>query len=249
MIYLQIQHYPHEVAKMRIKIVKKVLLIVGLTLFGLIMTFAIYSSFYYHSNTTVSDIAEVTVDVSQDNIYLIPDTTYTKMIVFYPGAKVDPEAYLPLMAELANRGVLGVIVKMPYNFAFFGVNRASSIISQYSGLDCFIMGHSLGGAMAASFAAANPDSVAGLILLASYSTKEVSVPALSIYGDMDGILNMQNYVANLTNLTSPQEYVIEGGNHSQFGDYGLQRKDGTASISRDEQIAETVDQIITFIGD
>ena len=29
--------------------------------------------------------------------------------------------------------------------------------------------------------------------------------------------------------------MIEGGNHAQFGDYGLQKGDGQAGISREEQ--------------
>lgn len=35
-------------------------------------------------------------------------------------------------------------------------------------------------------------------------------------------------------------HAIEGGNHSQFGDYGFQSGDGTATITQDEQL-----QIIT----
>lgn len=35
-------------------------------------------------------------------------------------------------------------------------------------------------------------------------------------------------------------HAIEGGKHSQFGDYGFQSGDGTATIAQDEQL-----QIIT----
>jgi len=37
-----------------------------------------------------------------------------------------------------------------------------------------------------------------------------------------------------------QEYIIAGGNHAQFGDYGDQKGDGIASITAAEQIDETV---------
>ena len=36
------------------------------------------------------------------------------------------------------------------------------------------------------------------------------------------------------------EQIIKGGNHSQFGSYGLQEGDGKASISAGEQRAQTV---------
>ena len=40
------------------------------------------------------------------------------------------------------------------------------------------------------------------------------------------------------------EYVIEGGNHAQFADYGEQRTDGKAAVTNEEQIERTVTLII-----
>ena len=37
---------------------------------------------------------------------------------------------------------------------------------------------------------------------------------------------------------------IEGSNHSNFGDYGLQSGDGAAAITNEEQIRETVREIV-----
>ncbi len=34
--------------------------------------------------------------------------------------------------------------------------------------------------------------------------------------------------------------MIEGGNHSQFGSYGLQKGDTAAKITPEQQVAETV---------
>lgn len=40
---------------------------------------------------------------------------------------------------------------------------------------------------------------------------------------------------------------IEGGNHAQFGSYGAQKGDGTAAISAEAQIDETVDVFLKNI--
>lgn len=42
---------------------------------------------------------------------------------------------------------------------------------------------------------------------------------------------------------------IKGGNHAQFGDYGVQKGDGVASISRGEQQNQTVEAIYKMIRD
>ena len=38
---------------------------------------------------------------------------------FYPGAKVDPRAYVPNLTPLAAAGYPVVVLKLPYNIAFF----------------------------------------------------------------------------------------------------------------------------------
>ena len=44
------------------------------------------------------------------------------------------------------------------------------------------------------------------------------------------------------------EVVIDGGNHSQFGNYGFQKGDGEARISREEQEDRTVEAILNFLS-
>ena len=88
----------------------------------------------------------------------------------------------------------------------------------------------------------------GLILLGSYSTAEVTLPVLSIYGSEDGVMNREKYEKNKENLPSDfVEIIIEGGSHAYFGMYGNQNGDGKASITNEEQINKTTDLIITFI--
>ena len=42
---------------------------------------------------------------------------------------------------------------------------------------------------------------------------------------------------------------IPGRNHAQFGDYGVQKGDGTASISAQEQLRQTEDVILNMMND
>lgn len=48
---------------------------------------------------------------------------------------------------------------------------------------------------------------------------------------------------------SPHEtFHIEGGNHAQFGNYGRQKGDSGATISREDQQAQAVSAITKYIG-
>jgi hypothetical protein len=79
--------------------------------------------------------------------------------------------------------------------------------------------------MEASYAAKHRDDFSGFILLAAYSTVDLSdsgLSMLSIYGSMDGVLDREKYEKYLSNLPDEaKEVVIEGGCHSYFGSYGM----------------------------
>ena len=91
-------------------------------------------------------------------------------LVIYPGAKVDPAAYVPLACKLASQGVYCIIAKMPFNFAFFDMDAAGDLMSAASYVKhWWISGHSLGGVMAAYYASSNADKFEGIALLAAYS--------------------------------------------------------------------------------
>ena len=105
--------------------------------------------------------------------------------------------------------------------------------------------------MAAAYAGDNAADFAGIVLLASYSTADLSTSGLDvlcIYGSEDGVMNRDKYAENLVNLpVDYTELVIEGGNHAGFGFYGQQQGDGTSSISSQQQVAITADAISNFI--
>jgi hypothetical protein len=173
-------------------------------------------------------------------------------IIFYQGGKVDEKAYELFLLKLASNDLFIVNVKMPFNLAVFGSNRALDVIEKYQDIDTwYLMGHSLGGAMASSFAAQNPNLIEGLILLSAYASSDLSnteLSMLSIYGSNDGVLSMDE-VEN-TKSNNPENttyYVIEGGNHSGFANYGEQKGDLDRDITQFAQQNLTVFAIIDFL--
>ena len=129
-------------------------------------------------------------------------------------------------------------MKMPFNMAIFSVNAADKAFDQLSGIDhWFIGGHSMGGAMAGSYAAGHREMVKGLVLLGAYIYGDVPPQdALTVYGTLNA--DLEKHIDYSDNVV-----IIQGGNHAQFGDYGPQKGDGTASITREEQQRQTAEAI------
>ncbi len=217
--------------------------------------FGIYASDYYRANDTAlvatfSD-DDVTVIEKNGDCMVFTSEKPEKGIVFYPGGKVEYTAYAPLMKALAREGFFCVLVKMPFNLAVFDVDAAEDVIAEYTNIDeWYIGGHSLGGAMAASYAAKNTDKLEGLILLAAYSTEDLNdsgLDVLQITAREDEILwddmeKVKKYQPNLPIDFS--QLCIEGGCHAYFGSYGEQKGDGKPTITPEEQVRQTVEFIV-----
>ena len=207
--------------------------------------FFIYVEQYYRADSIAAAalISDENVQISHtDYGWIFDGESEEDALIFYPGGKVEAAAYAPLCRELAQNGADVCLVEMPLRLAMFGMNKADSIIDALDYEHWYIAGHSLGGVFAAYYAAENEEKLDGIILLASYSTKELrDLKAILIYGSEDKVLNMKEYAKNRTNVTADSiEHIIDGGNHAQFGSYGLQAGDGTALVSPQEQIDETV---------
>ena len=173
--------------------------------------------------------------------------------IFYPGGKVESLAYVPLMRALTEKGVLCVLVEMPFHLAVFDANAAEGIPQQYPEIErWYIGGHSLGGSMAAAYVSECPDAFEGLVLLGSYSTAdlaETDLQVLSVYGSEDQVLNRENYEESKKNLPRDfEEVILEGGCHANFGMYGAQKGDGTPTMTREEQITLTADAFAAMAG-
>jgi pimeloyl-ACP methyl ester carboxylesterase len=175
-------------------------------------------------------------------------------LILYPGARVDYRAYAPHAREISQAGFTVVIVRMPLNFAFFGINRAEDVIMAFPEVEHWAVGgHSLGGAMAAQFASTNTPVVDGLVLWASYpadsndlSSENLSV--ISIYASEDALASLEEIESSRRFLPSTATFVeIEGGNHAGFGWYGDQNSDGQAWLSKDEQQRQIVDATVAFL--
>ncbi len=173
-------------------------------------------------------------------------------LIFYPGGKVDHAAYAPLMRELAAEGVFCVICEMPFRLAVFDGDAADGVPEAYPAVRrWYLGGHSLGGVMAADYLSKHPEDFEGLILLASYASKDLSgsdLAVLSVLGSEDGVLNRDAYERGRANLpASAEELVIDGGCHAGFGLYGAQQGDGTPRISGEEQIRRTAQAILALM--
>lgn len=206
--------------------------------------FGVYASDYYEAGDTATalttELSETEELFETDGSIAVGQSDAEVGIVIYPGAKVDPYAYVPLADVLSDQGYYCVIAKMPFNLAFFGIDAATDIMNSAPEVDeWWIAGHSLGGAMAAQFASSHPSELEGVILLAAYAASDLSTTNLDveiIYGSNDGVLNRAALEENVGNLPhNAAMHVIEGGNHAGFGDCGPQEGDGECSIGASEQ--------------
>lgn len=227
------------------KKVKLSLIISLITLVVIFGAFMIYVACGYKADDTADALLEAeNVDVMDGYIIVSPTTISNGVgLVFYPGGNVEYTAYLPLLDALAARGITCYLVEMPFNFAIFDGNAADKIFDIH-GDDhqmWYMCGHSLGGSMASQYASEHSDMVDGLILLGSYPYKEYPLEdTLTIYGSLNTSVDEKvDYEENV--------YVIEGGNHAYFGNYGEQAGDPVGDISREDQQYETVRIIMLWL--
>ena len=227
---------------------------------------AVYFGTFYHADDAALSALESTEDVSVYEIaqedhgvngWFFDGPGTDAALVFYPGAKVEPASYAPLMKEISLCGADCYLCDMPLNFALLGKDAAEDIragdISKYE--KWYVGGHSLGGvaaAMAADDAEEADDTPDwdGLILLAAYPTGELRTPVISIYGSEDLVLNTDKYNETKADGLWPADFtemIIRGGNHAQFGNYGEQKGDGKARIDGAGQQKETAEAVSVWI--
>ena len=244
--------------KMGVKASKKkiVLCIVVVVLILGFASIGIYLNDFYRADLVAIEKFEpedsVTKETLEDDILVYKGEKVEAGFIFYPGGKVEYTSYEPLMEELASRGILCVLVEMPFQLAILDVNAADGIQEQFPEVPkWYIGGHSLGGSMAASYLTKHGEAYEGLILLGSYSVDDLSKESfkvLSILGSEDQVLNGENYEENKKNFPDEfQEMIIEGGCHAYFGMYGPQEGDGEPTISNEEQLGMTADIILQFV--
>ena len=166
-------------------------------------------------------------------------------LIFYPGGRVDPQAYAGLMRTIAEQGYLVVVPSMPINMAIFNTNAANEIIAAYPEIERWVIGgHSVGGTAAALYVSANPEKIAGLAIWSSYpadnsDVSDFDLPVILLYGGNEIRVTDESVGARKHLLPPDTLYVkIEGGDHHQFGAYRLTSEEDLATISREAQHAQ-----------
>lgn len=233
--------------KTKILISKKLRIALGIVVLLLALcagAFFWYVSDYYRAEDVALDVLAQDSGLSvQDNLTVLsPSVPSDTTIIFYPGAKVEAEAYLPLLEQIKQTGVTCILVHMPFHMAIFDANAAEDVMEQFPEIQHWYMaGHSMGGAMASQFASGHQDEIDGLILLGAYIYGDYpDEKTLTVYGSLNQ--SVENHIDYTENIVE-----IEGGNHAQFGNYGPQKGDLPATISAAEQQAQTVDAISDFM--
>jgi pimeloyl-ACP methyl ester carboxylesterase len=198
----------------------------------------------------VFDNPAVTVTDTEVSIVIAPATGGTEAgLVFIPGAKVDPYAYLATLAPTVQETGLTVVITKPVlNLAFFDQRPLDTFTATAPGVtDWLVGGHSLGGVRACMVAEQN--DVAGLVLFGSYCASPVDddLAVLSIGGSEDGLSTPATIDDSADLLPEDTTFVqIEGANHASFGAYGAQPGDGVATISPAEAERAITEAIGTF---
>ncbi|MDO4502618.1 MAG: alpha/beta fold hydrolase [Coriobacteriia bacterium] len=198
---------------------------------------------------------EVTHPDSRTTLYTnVTDARNGYGLVFYQGAKVEADAYAPLLHQLADQGWTCVTADAPLNFSATDANAAGRLIPQVGGVDhWYVGGHSFGGFISAQYAAGHTDQVEGLVLLGSFALTDISASGLdvvTIHGTNDLVCSQEKFDNDRPNLpASARALNLQGGNHAQFGDYGPQDGDGTATITPEEQVTQTVDFVQKSVRD
>ena len=231
---------------------RRVLSVIVLMVALLAGAFLWYVGDYYHADAVAqkallgTDDVEVTT-MDDGSIAFVPQDPRLGL-VFYPGGKVEPEAYAPLLLDCAEQDVLCVLLQPAFNLAILDTDAADGVTGQFPEVDeWYLGGHSLGGVVASGYLADHLDEYEGVVLLAAYpmdDLSDTSEQVLCIVGTNDGVLNRSRYDEARELLPAEaRELELDGGNHAQFGSYGEQDGDGEATVSPEEQWEQTAEAI------
>jgi pimeloyl-ACP methyl ester carboxylesterase len=191
-------------------------------------------------------------------LQFLPDANQRKTaLIFISGGGISADAYAPLLRPIAQEGYPVFVVNLPYRFApleshkQFVVDTVIELASAHSLYSRWVVsGHSLGAALACRVIQASHTSFEAMVLVGTTHPKEVdlsylTLPVTKVYGSLDGVAKPESIMKNQGLLPTHTRWVeIPGANHSQFGHYGHQLFDGSATISRLEQQRTTREELL-----
>ena len=194
-----------------------------------------------------SNASVTVVDVKQSLNFLATSPEQSALI-FVCGGGVGAYAYAPLLRPIADVGYSVFVIKLPYRLAPFeshklaAIDRIHHVMAEHREISRWVLsGHSLGAALACRVARDDPQLLSALVLVATTHPKSdgiawLTLPVTKVYGSKDGVAPIERVRANRELLPKQTRWVlIHGANHSQFGHYGHQLLDGTATLSRADQ--------------
>ena len=234
-----------------LKIIKRIWFLIAIL-------FTIWLVYSYQAKNVSESLfkSDSIISVKDNDNYFVfePKQKFDKVFIFYPGAMVDPKAYVPLCRKISENGIQVYLIKMPWRLASKGYEIPKELHLFTDKSKTYILaGHSQGGKMAAQFVKENPTLVDKLILIGTTHPRDISladnaIPVLKIYGSDDGVADEKTIFQNKSKLPVTTKFVkIEGANHAQFGYYGFQFGDNLAKISREKQQNETLNIIMGFL--
>lgn len=231
---------------------------ISLTILGNILLILMLGVTYLQSQTypaqaRANQIAQ-TAAQTESNYHLFQGKKGQKTVILYPGALVESASYAYLAQQLQAAGYNVYLIQAPLNLPILDSQAALHLIQEQKipSQDVILIGHSLGGVVAASNAQTllkDGKNLAGLVFLASYPAgntdlSQANFPVLSITADQDKVMKRDNYTKSKKQLPADTRHtIIKGGNHSGFGLYGHQKGDGPASLSNLDQQKEIVNLI------
>lgn len=216
----------------------------------------------------------VQVEETASYISLQPNsgTSSKTGLLFYPGGLIDPHAYISMLQGFVIGGYKVVIVKVSANLAITNINKAEACKMVFPEVEQWVLGgHSLGGTVVCIDIYKNPSKYVGAVLMGSYPSDGTSLSDwngafLSLFGENDDLatpviieenkhlLPEGKIVERLMDMPStPTQgqtiyHEILGGNHGQFGSYGMQGTDKSANITEIEQHTEVVNYLQSFFN-